>query len=79
MKTMTCNQLGWACEKIFSANTFEEIVEMSKQHWMEMFQTGDSEHLEAMNRIKILMNSPEAMWEWFNKRKSEFEASPEDD
>ena len=25
MKTMTCKQLGGACEKEFHANTFEEI------------------------------------------------------
>ena len=38
MKTMTCNQLGGACDKEFQANTFEEISEMSKNHGMEMFQ-----------------------------------------
>lgn len=36
MKTMTCKQLGGACDKEFSANTFEEIAELSKQHGMEM-------------------------------------------
>ena len=44
MKTMSCKQLGGACEKEFHANTFEEIAEMSKKHGMEMFQTGDEEH-----------------------------------
>jgi len=32
MKTMTCKQLGGACDKEFQANSFEEITEMSKQH-----------------------------------------------
>ena len=41
MKSMTCNQLGDACEKAFHAETFEEIAEMSKQHGMEMFQKQD--------------------------------------
>ena len=41
MKTMTCNQLGGACEEQFHANSFEEIAEMSKKHGMEMFQKGD--------------------------------------
>ena len=38
MKTMSCKELGGACDKVFHANTFEEIAEMSKQHGMEMFQ-----------------------------------------
>lgn len=52
MKTMTCNQLGGACEKEFKANTFEEIEEMSKRHGMEMFQKGDEAHLNAMKKMK---------------------------
>ena len=31
MKTMTCKQLGGACDKTFSADTFDEIVTMSKR------------------------------------------------
>ena len=38
MKTMTCRQLGGACELEFRANTFEEMAELSKKHGMEMFQ-----------------------------------------
>jgi len=38
LKTMTCNQLGGACEKEFRSEIFEEMAEMSKQHGMEMFQ-----------------------------------------
>jgi len=30
MKSMTCNQLGGACDKEFHAVTFEEMAEMSK-------------------------------------------------
>lgn len=73
MKTMTCKQLGGACEKIFQANSFDEIVEMSKQHGMEMFQKQDKAHLEAMSRIQQMMKNPEAMNEWFDNKKKEFE------
>lgn len=79
MKTMTCNQLGWACEKTFSANTFEKMAEMSKNHWMEMYQIGDTEHLKAMEDMKELMKSPEAVWKWFMDKKNEFEALPDED
>jgi predicted small metal-binding protein len=78
MKTMNCKQLGGACDKEFKANSFEEIAELSKQHGMEMFQKQDQEHLEAMNRIQELMKKPEAMKEWFESKKKEFEELPED-
>lgn len=78
MKTMTCKQLGGACDLQFHANSFEEMAEQSKKHGMEMFQKGDKPHLEAMNQMKELMNSPAAMKEWFENKKKEFEALPEE-
>ncbi len=77
MKTMTCKQLGGACDKEFHANTFEEIAEMSKKHGMEMFQKGDEPHIQAMNEMKKFMNSPEAMNELMENKRKEFEAQPE--
>jgi len=79
MKTMTCNQLGGACDKEFHANTFKEIEEMSKNHGMEMFQQGDKAHLNAMNKMRDLMTTPEAMNEWFEGKRKEFEALPENE
>ncbi len=78
MKKMTCNQLGGACDMEFTANTFEEIAEMSKQHGMEMFQQNDEAHLEAMNQMKVMMHSPDAIQQWFENKRKEFEALPEE-
>ena len=78
MKTMTCRQLGGACDKAFHAETFDEIAEMSKQHGMEMYQKNDEAHLKAMNEMQQLMQKPEAMTAWFENKRTEFEASPED-
>lgn len=78
MKTMTCAQLGGACEITFQANTFEEIAAMSKQHGMEMFQAKDKAHLKAMDDMKALMSSPESMQAWFESKRREFDALAED-
>ncbi len=78
MKTMTCKQLGGACDKEFHADSFEEIAELCKQHGMEMFQKKDEAHLQAMNEMQELMQKPEAMREWFEGKKKEFEALPEE-
>ena len=77
MKTMTCNQLGGACDKEFSAETFEEIAEMSKQHGMEMFQQQDQAHLSAMSKMQEFMKEPGEMEKWFESKRKEFEALPD--
>ena len=77
MKSMTCTQLGGACDKVFQANTFEEIAELSKQHGMEMYQAQDAQHLEAMSKIQELMQNPEEMTKWFEGKRQEFNSLPE--
>ncbi len=69
MKTMTCKQLGGACDKTFSADTFDEIVTMSKRHGMEMFEKNDKSHLDAMEEISVLMQDQSKMHEWFKPKK----------
>lgn len=78
MKTMTCKQLGGACAKQFQANSFEEIAELSKSHGMEMFQKQDAQYLEAMGKISQLMQQPQAMQNWFEAKKKEFNELAED-
>jgi len=76
MKSMTCKQLGGACDKVFKADTFEEMAAQSKQHGTEMFQAKDTPHLEAMNEMMKLMQNPEAMQNWFAEKKQAFDALP---
>jgi hypothetical protein len=78
MKTMTCIQLGGACEKAFHANSFEEMADLSQQHGKEMFQHKDEAHLKAMQAMGDLMKEPESMQQWFAARKAEFDVLPED-
>lgn len=76
MKTMTCKELGGACEMEFTAETFEDIAEQSKQHGMQMFQQKDVEHLKAMEKMQKLMQDPNAMQQWFEEKRKKFEALP---
>jgi len=78
MKTMTCNQLGGACDKTFTADTFEKMAELSKAHGMEMYQAQDAPHMDAMSKMIELMQKPEAMQQWFDSRRAEFDALSED-
>jgi hypothetical protein len=78
MRTMICKQLGGICDEKFSAETFEEMAELSKRHGMEMFEKGDEEHLKVMEEMKGLMNKPEEMRKWMENKRKEFDALPED-
>lgn len=74
MKTMTCKQLGGACDFQITGSTFEEIAEQSKQHGVEMFQKNDEAHINAMKQMQVLMQSPEKMMQWMEEKRKEFEA-----
>jgi hypothetical protein len=77
MRTMTCRELGGACELEFRANTFEEVAQMSQKHGKEMFQRGEAAHLEAMNAMRDLMQSKDGMAKWMESKRNEFEAKPD--
>ena len=74
MKTMTCKDLGGACNLEFKANTFKEIAGLSKHHAMEMILKKDQPHLDAMNAMQELMQSPEKMQAWFEDKKRQFDS-----
>ena len=67
MKTMTCKQLGGACDKEFHAESWEEMVKISKRHGMKMAEVGDEDHIKVMEKMK----------EWIEKRQKEFDELPE--
>ena len=63
----------------FKSNSFDEIAVLSKNHGTEMFQKEDQPHLEAMKEMGELMQTPNAMKEWFDNKRKEFEALPENE
>ena len=77
MKSMTCKQLGGACNLEFNAETFEEIAELSKAHGMAMYQKQDAAHLQAMEAMRSLMQKPEDMEKWFDEKRQAFESLQE--
>ena len=77
MKIISCKQLGGACNEVFHADSFEEIAEISKLHGIELFQKQDEAHLNAMGKMQKLMKAPEKMEEWFESKRKEFEALPD--
>lgn len=77
MKTMTCKQLGGACDLEFHAATFEEMARQSQQHGKEMFAQKDPAHLKAMQEMNTIMAQPGGMEQWMTAKRTEFESLPE--
>lgn len=78
MKSMNCNQLGGACEKIFTGNSFEELAQQSQMHAHEMMGSNDPAHMQAMGRMMDMMKTDGAVEDWMSERRKEFEALPAD-
>ena len=74
MKTMTCKQLGGACNEKFHANTFEEMKQMSQKHAHEMHKKKDEKHIKVMEKMMELMKDHQAMKDWMESKEKEFEA-----
>jgi hypothetical protein len=73
MKTMSCNQLGGACEQVFEGETFEDLAAQSQQHGKEMFIANDAAHVEAMEKMMEIMKSGGSVT-WMAERRAEFDA-----
>lgn len=78
MKTMTCEELGGACDQSFSADTFDELAKMVSMHAREMVQKGDMDHINAMNEMRKSMTSPDSMKAWMDEKRNAFNELPED-
>jgi arginine/lysine/ornithine decarboxylase len=53
------------------------MAQMSQKQGKEMFQRGDTAHLEAMNAMRALMQSADGMAKWMESKRNEFEAKPD--
>ncbi len=73
MKSMSCKELGGACEQVFSGESFDQLAAQSQQHGREMFGANDAPHMAAMSAMMEMMKSGE-MDSWMASRRAEFEA-----
>ena len=78
LKSMTCNQLGGACDIVFTGNSFDELAQQSQNHGKEMFGANDPAHMEAMGKMMELMKTDDGMEAWMSERRAEFDALPLD-
>jgi predicted small metal-binding protein len=78
MKTMTCRQLGGACDLQLRANTADEVIKAQDKHLQEAVAAGDAAHEEALKEMKGRWKHPLRGMGWYKDTKREFAALAED-
>ena len=58
MKSMTCRQLGGACDLQLNAETADEIIKDQDQHLKQAAKDGDATHDAARREMKNRWKHP---------------------
>jgi predicted small metal-binding protein len=78
MKTMTCNQLGGACDLELHGETADEVIKAQDRHLNEVVEAGDTAHADALQAMKGRWKHPVSGMRWYKCTKRAFAALPED-
>jgi len=77
MKTMTCQQLGGACDLQLRGGTADEVIKAQDNHLKEAVAAGDTAHEPARNEMKGRWKHPIRGMGWYKNTKREFAELPE--
>ena len=78
MKTMTCKQLGGACDLQLRGETADEVIKAQDKHLREAVAAGDETHKPALDAMKGRWKNPIKGMGWYKSTKKEFAALPND-
>jgi hypothetical protein len=78
MKTMTCKQLGGACDLALRGETADEIIKAQDAHLKEIVAGGDTAHESALKDMKGRWKHPIKGMGWYKQVKKDFAELSED-
>ena len=78
MKTMTCRQLGGACDLALRGETADEVIKAQDKHLKDTVAAGDTTHEAALNDMKGRWKHPVKGMGWYKSTKRAFADLPED-
>jgi hypothetical protein len=78
MKTMTCKQLGGACDLPLTGATADEVIHLQDAHLKEVVAGGDGAHEGALAQMKGRWKHPVKGLGWYRSVKRDFAALPDD-
>lgn len=77
MKTMTCEQLGGACDLAHQGEDHNDVIKAQDQHLKEVVAQGDTAHAPALKDMKGRWKRPISGMKWYRQVQRDFEALPE--
>ena len=78
MKTMTCSQLGGACDLSHAGTDANEIIKAQDHHLRESVAAGSSAHEPALQDMKSRWRRPVSGLKWYRQVQREFAALPDE-
>jgi len=78
MKTMTCKQMGGPCDKAFSGETADDVINAQDQHLKDAVAAGDTAHEPANKDMRGRWKHPIKGMGWYKDTKKAFAALPDD-
>ena len=78
MKTMTCRELGGACDHALRGETADDVIKLQDQHLKDAVAAGDATHDEALRAMRGRWKRPISGMRWYKATKAEFAARPAD-
>ena len=76
MKTMTCRQLGGACDLSHHGDDANEIIKAQDQHLKDAVAAGSTDHEPALRDMKARWRRPVSGMKWYRKVQRDFAALP---
>lgn len=77
MKTMTCRQMGGPCDKAFSGESADDVINAQDQHLKEAVAAGDTAHEPANKDMRGRWKHPLKGMGWYKDTKKAFAALPD--
>jgi predicted small metal-binding protein len=78
MKTMTCKELGGACDLELRGDSADEVIKKQDAHLKEAVAGGDATHADALAAMKARWKRPISGMKWYRSTKAAFATRPED-
>jgi hypothetical protein len=72
MKTMTCRQLGGACDLALTGETADDVIHAQDRHLREAVRAGDAAHEPAHEDMKARWRHPVRAMGWYRDTKRAF-------
>ena len=77
MKTMTCRQLGGACDVAHAGEDHNEIIKSHDQHLRVAVADCHTDHEPALKEMKGRWRRPISGLKWYRQVQRDFDAVPE--